>query len=197
MTYETNASTFYPRGMTMPADALRSREVVGLFTNMQDLQDTIRDLEGTAFPRQDISVMGRRRELEKVFGTRTVDPEVAMDNAATPRQAPARPEEKTIGTAAMIGGSAYIGAMAAALAAGAVTFPALVGAAAIGGLGGGSIGAFLTRLMGDRYNRHTEEQIKKGGLLLWVRTPDIEKEEIAKRIMVSRGGYDVHIHAVV
>ncbi len=197
MIYETNASEYYQRGMTMPPVAMKSREVVGLFTNMQEVQDTIRDLEGTAFPRQDISVMGRRRELEKVFGSRTVDPEIAMNNASTPRQAPARPEEKTIGTAAMIGGSAYIGAMAAALAAGAVTFPALVGAAAIGGLGGGSLGAFLTRLMGDRYNRHVGEQIEKGGLLLWVRTPDSEKEEIAKQIMVSRGGYDVHIHAVV
>lgn len=197
MSYETSASTFYSHGTAMPPDALKSREVVGLFTNMEDLQDAIRDLEGTAFPRQDISVMGHGRDLEKVFGSRTVNPEMAMDNAATPRQAPSRPEEKTIGTAAMIGGSAYIGAMAAALAAGAVTFPALVGAAAIGGLGGGSIGAFLTRLMGDRYNRHIEEQIEKGGLLLWVRTPDIEKEEAAKQVMVSRGGYDVHVHAVV
>ncbi len=172
------------------------REAVGLFMSTDDLQNAIRDLEGTSFPRQDISVMGNRSELLKVFGAKTVNPEFAMDNSDTPRQAPSRPEEQTIGVAAMIGGTAYVGARAMALAAGAVTFPAIRAAAAIGGIGGGTIGAVLTKIMGSRYNRHMEEQVEKGGLLLWVRTPDQYKEEIAQRIMIARGGYDVHVHDI-
>ena len=173
------------------------KEVVGLFTSVDDLQSAIRDLEGTSFPRQDISVMGNRGQLEKVFGAKTVPPQLAMDNADTPRQAPSRPEEQTIGTAAMIGIPAYVGAMALALAAGAVTFPAIISAAVLGGLGGGTIGAILAKVLGNRYTRHIEEQIERGGLLLWVRTPDHDREETAKRIMISRGGYDVHIHDTV
>lgn len=185
-----------PNGGSMPVPGVL-KEVVGVFQSKQDLQNAIRELEGTAFPRQDISVMGSREELEKVFGVKVVSPEFAIDNPDTPRQAPSRPEEQTIGAAGMIGGTAYVGAMALALTAGAVTFPAIISAAVIGGLGGGTVGAVLTKLLGDRYNRHIEEQIEKGGLLLWARTPDVEKEDIARRIMITNNAYDVHVHQIV
>lgn len=196
MNYQTQ-SQHGTNPVEYPAVPGAFKEAVGLFLNSEDLQNAIRDLEGTAFPRQDISVMGNRSELLKVFGAETVDPEFAMNNADTPRQAPSRPEEQTIGVAAMIGGTAYVGAMAMALAAGAVTFPAIIGAAALGVLGGGTVGAILSKVLGSRYNRHIEEQVEKGGLLLWVRTPDEYKEEIAQRIMVARGGYDVHVHEII
>lgn len=173
-----------------------TREAVGLFTTSEALQTAIRDLEGTSFPRHDISVMASETELEKVFGTRTVTPTMAMDNDATPREAPARPEEKTIGAAAMIGGASYIGAMALALAAGAVTFPAIVGAVILGGVGGGAVGAALTKILGDRFTHHIDDQLKKGGLLLWVRTPDKTTEDLAVSIMKRCGGQDVHVHEI-
>lgn len=199
-----DAQNFTVRNTTLHGDLTGAgttegsfREAVGLFNNVDDLQAAIRDLEGTAFARQDISVMGTRSELEKVFGAPTVPPELAMDNADTPRQAPSRPEEQNIGRSAMIGVPAYVGAMAMALGAGAITFPAFIGVAVLGAAGGGAIGAILVKLFGDRYNRHLEEQIERGGLLLWVRTPDEDREDTAKRIMISRGGYDVHTHEIV
>lgn len=173
------------------------KEVVGVFMSKDDLQRAIRELEGTSFPRQDISVMGSRDDLEKVFGARAVSPEFAIDNPDTPRKAPSRPEEQTIGVAGMIGGTAYVGAMALALAAGAVTFPAIISAAVLGGIGGGTMGAILTKILGDRYNRHIAEQVEKGGLLLWVRTPDSEKEDLARRVMITNNAYDVHLHQIV
>ncbi len=182
-----------PQPSAMPG---HTREAVGVFMNIDDLQAAVRDLEGTAFPRQDISVMGTREELMEVFGNKTVDPHVAMESDATPRDVLPRPEEKTIGTAAMVGIPAYVGAMGAALAGGAVAFPGLIAAAVIGGLGGGTLGAILVKLMGDRDVRHYEEQIERGGLLLWVRTPDREREEIAIRIMRARNGREVHIHDI-
>ena len=174
-----------------------TREAVGLFLSGHDLQEAIRSLEGAAFPRQDISIMGGRAELERVFGAKVIPPEFAIDNPDTPRQAPARPEEQTIGAAGMIGGTAYVGAMALAITAGAVTFPAIISAAVIGGIGGGTLGAVLTKLLGNRYNRHIEEQINKGGLLLWVRTPDLEREDLANRIMITNNAYQVHAHLIV
>lgn len=173
------------------------KEAVGLFSNVSDLQNAIRTLEGSAFPRQDISVMGSREDLEKIFGQKTVDPLFAMDSEYTPRQAPSRPEEQTIGSAALIGGGVYVGAMAMALTAGAVAFPALIGAVAIGGLGGGSIGAILTKVLGDRYNDHIEQQIQKGGLLLWVRTPDEQKERLALTILRQYRADQIHIQEMV
>lgn len=173
------------------------KEVVGVFMSKNDLQNAIRELEGTSFPRQDISVMGSRSDLERVFGAKVVPPKFAIDNPDTPRQAPSRPEEQTIGAAGMIGGTAYVGAMALALTAGAVTFPAIISAAVIGGIGGGTLGAVLTKIFGNRYNRHVEEQIEKGGLLLWVRTPDFEREDLANRILITNNAYQVHMHQIV
>jgi outer membrane lipoprotein SlyB len=93
----------------------------------------------------------------------------------------------------MIGGSAYVGAMAVALTAGAVTFPAIISAAVLGGIGGGTMGAILSKILGDRYTRYMEAQIEKGGLLLWVRADTTYKIETAKQIMVANNGYDVHV----
>lgn len=170
-----------------------TREVVGLFMSVDDLQAAVRDLEGTAFPRQDISVMGSRADLQNIFGEKTVDPRVAMEDSQTPRQALPRPEEKTIGGAALVGIPAYVGAMGAAIATGAVAFPALLGAAVIGGLGGGTLGAILLKMLGGRNARHFEEQIERGGLLLWVRTPDIEREDIAMQLMHKNNGRNIHV----
>jgi hypothetical protein len=171
-------------------------ETAGLFQTSENLQKAIRALEGSSFPRQDISIMGNRGAIEKVFGEGTVDPQVAMDNPETPRQAPSRPEEQTIGTAALIGVPAYIGAMALAIGAGAVTFPALVGAAILGGVGGGAVGGVLSKLLGGRYDNHLDEQIERGGLLLWVRTPTPELQEEAKRLMAEHGGEQIHTHEI-
>lgn len=195
MVYQSGEHAFAPSSpMSVPG---AFKEVVGVFMSKEDLQSAIRELEGTAFPRQDISVMGARTDLERVFGAKVIPPEFAIDNPDTPRQAPSRPEEQTIGAAGMIGGTAYVGAMAMALTAGAVTFPAIMSAAVIGGIGGGTLGAILTKLLGGRYNRHIEEQIEKGGLLLWVRTPDCEREDLANRIMITNNAYQVHMHTIV
>lgn len=173
------------------------KEAVGLFDNADDLQNAIRTLEGSAFPRQDISVMGSREDLEKVFGEKSVDPLFAMDSEYTPRQAPSRPEEQTIGSAAMIGGGVYVGAMAMALTAGAVAFPALIGAAVIGGLGGGTAGAILTKILGDRYSHNLQEQIERGGLLLWIRTPNENKQRLAETILRQHHAKHIHIQEMV
>lgn len=174
------------------------KEAVGVFSNVHDLQEAIRTLEGSAFPRQDISVMGQKDDLDKLLGEEIVlNPYDAMSDPSTPRQAPSRPEEQTIGASALIGGSVYVGAMAMALAAGAVAVPAIIGAAVLGGVGGGAIGAVLTKLLGDRYSRTIEEQIERGGLLLWVRTPDEHKEMLAKIVMRQHHARDVHIQEMV
>jgi outer membrane lipoprotein SlyB len=194
MVYSASEQAFLHGSVPVPG---MFKEIVGVFMSKDDLQNAIRELESTAFPRQDISVMGTRGELERVFGAKVVPPEFAIDNPDTPRQAPSRPEERTIGAAGMIGGTAYVGAMAMALAAGAVTFPAIMSAAVIGGIGGGTLGAILTKLLGNRYNRHIEQQVEKGGLLLWVRTPDSEREDLANRILITNNAYEVHVHQMI
>ncbi len=173
------------------------REAVGVFHNMDDLQDAVRDLEGTAFPRQDISVMGDRKDIEDIFGSATMPPELMEDDPNTPRQSPVRPEEKTIGASALVGGTAYVGAVAAAIAAGAASIPAVIAAAALGGMGGAAAGGTAWQMIRHYLGHAEEEQFEKGGMLLWVRTPDKDREEIACGIMRSHGADHVRVHDIV
>lgn len=172
------------------------REAVGLFHSMDALQDAIRDLEGSAFPRHDISVLGSQTDIASKFGERVVAPEAAEDNPDMPRMPPVRSEEKTIAAGALVGGSAYVGAVAMALAVGAVSVPATIALAVIGAGGGAAVGAVLAKIMGDHFNQEIEDQIKRGGLLLWVRTPDADRELMACAILRSHGADHVHVHDI-
>lgn len=170
------------------------REAVGLFSDMVSLQNAVKELERTEFPRDALSVLGNKEEIEARFGSETVNPDFAMDDANTPREPLVRSEEKNIGRGALISATGYVGAMGLALMSGAITIPAIIAAAAIGGAGGAGIGAVLTKLLGDHFDDKMEDQIKRGGLLLWVRTPEPSREQIACDILSRYGATNVHVH---
>lgn len=170
------------------------REVVGLFPTMDTLQEAVRELEGSAFQRDAISVLGSRAEIERIFGTTAIDTAKAADDPRVPRQAPPRPEEKNIGAAALVGGSAYVGVITAALITLPASIPLTLAAVALGGGSGAALGAGLVSLLGHKLDDHVAEQIDKGGLLLWVRTPDQEREEIAFNILKKHNAHHIKIH---
>lgn len=166
------------------------KEVVGIFDDKESLDSAVAELEVTNFSRDKLSVLGSQKAMEEHFGKAEVPPEKAEDDPDAPRSPPVHPEEETLGTAAIVGGGAYVGAVGLAVAAGAAfTVPAVLTAAALGGGAGG----VLAKLLGDYYTGHIENQIEKGGLLLWVQTPTADEEEQAKQIIEKHGGHDVHV----
>lgn len=172
------------------------KEAVGLFSDIDSLQEAVKELEATDFPRDAISVIGPRDRIEKKFGLSQISPELADLSSETPRSAPPRSEEKVIGAGALVSGSAYIGAMGVALAAGAVTIPGIIAAAAIGGVGGATAGGIVAKLLGDHFDKDIEQQIEKGGMLLWVRTPDTAREEKACNILEKYGARHIRLHEI-
>lgn len=170
------------------------REAVGLFPNMDAMQDAIRELEGSAFQRDSISILGSRREMQRVFGTDVIDPVAVEDNPQAPRRAPPRPEEVGIGAGALIGGAAYLAAISAALMTMPLSLPVTLAAVALGGGGGAVVGAGIVALLGRHMDENTLRQIEQGGLILWVRTPDEEHEAIALDIMQKHGAHHIKIH---
>ena len=174
----------------------KAREAVGLFTDEHKLQDAVRELETTAFPRDSITVLGTQKEIEEKFGSGSVDPLIAEDDPDSPRQPPIRPEEKTIGTSALIGCATYIGAVSAALIATPVTIPGTLAAVVLGGGGGAALGTTLAKLLGHHFDKNIEHQVEKGGLLLWVRTPDPDLEYIACNILLRHGATHVKVHDI-
>ncbi|MGZ9097641.1 MAG: hypothetical protein ACXW30_05030 [Micavibrio sp.] len=172
------------------------REAVGLFEDIEDLQDAVRELEGTAFPRDAISVLGTRKEIEEKFGMSTVNPDVAEDDPDSPRQPPVRPEEKTVGAGALVGCAAYIGAISLTLISAPLTLASTLVAVAIGGGSGAALGAILVKLIRQHLNKNIADQVGKGGLLLWVRTPDEERENIACNILQHHGAKHIKVHDI-
>lgn len=166
------------------------REVVGVFDNQEKLDAAVAELEVTAFPRPDISVLdpGKNGPFTQADGL--------ADNPNARRGISVRPEEKTIGSVVLIGCCAYIFGCGAAILIHAETGAALLAAITGGSLLGATIGAVALLAISSRIRTRRERQIRKGGLLLWVRTPDPRKEKIAQDILRKHGGRNVHIHSI-
>ncbi len=172
------------------------REAVGLFEDMEHMQKAIKDLEATDFPRDSLSVLGEKSELISRFGTPVVDSEYVEEAPNVPREAPVRSEEKVIGAGVLISSCAYIGAIAIALAAGAATVPTIISAAALGGALGAALGVVLTKLLADHFALSVNEQIRSGGIPLWVRTSNTAREELARQILTRNGAHHIKIHDI-
>ena len=56
------------------------------------------------------------------------------------------------------------------------------------------IGTVLAHWMNRHHAEWLQEQLDRGGLLLWVRTPDAEAEQRALGILRKHSAHDVHIH---
>jgi len=121
------------------------------------------------------------------------------DDPDVPTQAYVGTDSRVEGQAALVGGFVYVGAIAsigAVVASGGAATLALIGAVLAGGAGGGALGAVLARLLNKRHAAKLETQLGRGGLLLWVRTPQAEHEQRAIDILKQHGAEDVHVHTL-
>lgn len=69
-----------------------------------------------------------------------------------------------------------------------------VAIAAIAGGAGTTLGAALAEIVGHEHAKHLNEHLNRGGLLLWVRTRDVEAEKKAVDVLRRHSGQDVHLH---
>jgi hypothetical protein len=171
-------------------------EAVAVFDDADSLYAAIDELQMHGFNREELSLLAGEDTVEEKLGTTFWRAQDLEDEPDAPR-IPYFSEE-SIGAAegALIGIPAYVAAVATA---GALVTPAgsmltaIAGAVVAGGAGAG-IGALLAKLVGDRHAQHLQDQIERGGLLLWVRTPDEEHQKKATEILERCGGRDVHVH---
>ena len=57
-----------------------------------------------------------------------------------------------------------------------------------------AVRALLAHRVGKQHKDYYATQIEHGGILLWVRVHDKEREELAVKIMKGHSGRDVHVH---
>lgn len=172
------------------------REAVCVFENREQLDAAITELETTAFPRQDISVLASSKRLEEELGTAEISAARLEDNPSAPRDISVRPEEQTILSTAFIGACAYIAGCASAVIAMDSDVMGILAAIAGGSLIGALIGGAAVYLVASFIKQDSDQKIRRGGLVLWVRTPGPDKEQTAKTIMRKHGGRNVHIHSI-
>ncbi|MGO4910330.1 hypothetical protein ACEN2J_18630 [Pseudorhodobacter sp. W20_MBD10_FR17] len=171
-------------------------EAVGVFDNFETLQAAIYDLMMSGFSRYDISLLGDKEAMKEKLGKSYWQAKDLEDNPDAPRAAFV--SEEAIGEleGAVAGGFFFLGsyiAMAAMLTP-LSTLAASIAAIAIGGGPAAVVGAVLARRVGQHHKDYYADQIRQGGILLWVRTTDTAKQDLAVKILKGHSGRDVHVH---
>ncbi|HEX6117999.1 MAG TPA: hypothetical protein VFZ03_01020 [Dongiaceae bacterium] len=175
-----------------------TREAVGLFHDETKLQDAADELLINGFNHADLSLLAGHHAVESRLGgmfERVADLE---DNPGVAFQAFVDSDSRAEGKGALVGGLFYVGAIAAAgmvVASGGAIAALVIGTAAGGGAGG-LIGVALARFLGKQHAHALQQHLDKGGLLLWVHTPDEALERKAIDILRRCGAEDAHVHAL-
>jgi len=174
------------------------REAVGVFDAADKMEAAIEALEENGFDRAEISLLAGEDTVRTKLGHRFYDAKSLEDDPAVPRKAFVSTESVGDAEGALIGGLMYAGALTAAgiTVASGGAFGALLAAAVAGGASGGLIGGVLAGLVGENHAEEIEDQLRHGGLLVWVRTPTEKDEKRAVETLKQNGATDVHVHTI-
>jgi len=172
-------------------------EAVGVFDTFEDLQQAFYDLRMIGIHHSDISLLANEKVLKEKLGKAYWRASDLEDDPRAPRAHFVSEEATGELEGAIAGGFFFVGsyiAMAAMLTP-ASTLAASIAAIAIGGSPSAVIGTLLARRVGEHHKDYYTNQIEHGGILLWVRLRDKEREEMAVKILEGHSGRDVHIHS--
>jgi hypothetical protein len=158
------------------------REAVGVFHDRGSFQSAVEDLMSAGFDRAELSLLAGARAIEEKLGHAYRKIQELADDPIVPRAAYVGNHSLAEGRTGVIGGLAYIGAVAGA------------GAMVASGGGGGLIGGWAAQYLGRDRGQALQHQLDRGGLLLWVHVRDAAYEQRATEILTSHGAEDVHVH---
>ena len=173
------------------------REVVGVFHDEGGLRKAADELMVAGFDRSELSMLASRKAIEEKLGSAAQSAAMLEDKAGVPMQAYFGPDAIVEGKAIITGVPAFIGVCAAAgpaIAHGTSTTEVIVWAL-VGGIAGLILGAITAKVIGNKTSAYLQNQIRNGGILLWVRTTTPEKEKKAAELMKAAGAADVHVHS--
>jgi microcompartment protein CcmK/EutM len=182
--------------MVTDAERGKVREVVGVFGSAETLQEAIDELMSSGFDRAEISLLASEEAVDEKLGHKYKKVTELEDDGNVPRTHYVSLESIGAAEGAVIGALVYVGAAAAIsaiFASGGALASVIAGATLAGGTGG-LVGAVLAKMIGQHHAEYLQEQLRHGGLLLWVRTWDAEREKKATEILKRRSGRDVHAH---
>ena len=184
-------------GKEASASSVTIREAVGVFHDWSSLQAAVDELQASGFDRSEISLLAGEHAVEAKLGHVYQKVKELEDDPKVPRAAFIGRDSMVEARVGVIGGLAYVGALAAVgviAASGGTLAAAIIGAVAAGG--GGLIGSVASRWLGRDRAKEVQAQLDKGGLLLWVRIRDGDHEQRAMEILGKHSADDVHVHDI-
>jgi hypothetical protein len=136
--------------------------------------------------------------VQKKLGHAFADAKSLEDSSLAPRTAFVSTEPIGDAEGAVLGGLMYVGALVAAgaVVASGGSFGALLAATVTGTASGGLVGGALAALVGKQHADALQEQLDRGGLLVWVRTPTKTEEDRAVDVLKRNKACDVHLHTI-
>ncbi|TNE34396.1 MAG: hypothetical protein EP348_11000 [Alphaproteobacteria bacterium] len=174
------------------------REVVARFDSAEAFETAIEAVEEAGIDRAAINMMASSDAVEKKLGhlyRSTADYE---NEEKTPEAVYTTRYEMAEGKAAAVGIPMYIGGAAGGAAVvasgGTLAIAALIAAA--GAAAGAGFGALVARSLSKTHADRLEEQLKHGGLLLWVAVEEGSQEQRVIDILQKAGGMDAHGHTM-
>jgi hypothetical protein len=179
-------------------DRVKVREVTGVFRTRDALDNAVSDLLLDGFDRANIDIMASVDTVQKKLGEVYVAVEELPDLSQVPRRAFIAREDSTLITGIVAGLLTYIGATAAALGvvASGGALALAMGAAAAGGAAGGIGGLLFARFLGKKEAENLEDQLARGGLVLWVRVRTPQEEAKAIEILYRHEAKAVRVHEI-
>jgi hypothetical protein len=184
--------------MTTTEAPLAVSEAVGVFSSAETLQAAIDELLQSGFHRAALGLLASEHAIEEKLGHWYPNVGSLADNPKSPRASYVSPEAIGDAEGALIGLPMYVGAMVAAgaIVASGGSLVAIVLGAALSGSAGGLLGSLFAQWVGEHHARHVQQQVDRGGLILWVRTRTRAEEERAIAILEKHSGEQVHIHGL-
>ncbi len=174
------------------------KEATAVFNAEAELRDVIDELESAGFDHAEISVLPPREIVERKMGQELHSTKDALSHPDAPRTVPLDIGSMGAAQGALIGLPLYVGAVASMIgvASGGAAVGAIATAGAIGGAIGGLIGFSLAIWFRTRHSRRINDQIQRGGLLLWVHIRDQLHEDRAKEILTRHPAQDMRVQEV-
>ncbi len=170
------------------------REAVAVLEDVGELETVVEELRAAGFAEDEISLLAAHETVERKLGHVYRRVEELEDDSAAPRTAFVSLKELGEREDRV---ASVLTILPTLIAAGTVVASAEVVAVVVGAtIAGATLGTALSHFMSKRHAEWLQEQLNRGGLLLWVRTPTPERERQAIEILTHHAVHDVHVHEI-
>jgi hypothetical protein len=172
-------------------------ELVGLFHSADAVESAISDLASAGWDRSDLSLLAQKSVINPTPPIGGATTEQAADAPGIARapvvSEPDIQQGRTLATS-LAGVTAAFIAAGATVVTGGTALAALIGAAAAGGGAAAAVEA-LGQWVGRNRADFLEQQIQRGGILLWVLLRSPDQESRARAILTRHGADLIQAHA--